>query len=43
MAEEKLLETIGKPIKTIPFVRKMLEGPIGVEEETQGEDLEGDQ
>lgn len=40
VAEEKLLETMGKPVRTILLVRKMLEDPIGEEDETQGEDLE---
>ena len=42
VAKDKILETMGRPIRKIPLVRKMVEDPIGEEEETQGEDLEGD-
>lgn len=42
VAEDKLLETMGRLVRKIPLVRKILENPIGEEEETQGEDLEED-
>ena len=42
VTEDKLLETMGRPVKKIHLMRTMLEDTIGIEEETKGEYLEED-